>query len=123
MKFLRPSKHGLDFFFFFLENGPWNVFNLFFHWLSSFFVYSLGRLFLSGRNIAKYILQTCCISVDKKTFCSIVSNPLHLQTTADHLLLCAAVLFSSIIDGILLISFPLCECSHVSSHCQTRNLK
>lgn len=63
------------------------------------FVYSFGCLFLSGRNIAKYILQTCCISVDKKTF--VVSNPLHLQTKADHLLLCAAVLFSSMIDGIL----------------------
>lgn len=47
------------------KNGLWNVFICFSTGCPPFFVYSLVK---RGRDVAKCILQTCCILAEQKTF-------------------------------------------------------
>jgi len=46
---------------------------------------------LSGRNIAKYILQTCCILVDKKTF--VLLSQTHYTFNIQLTICCCVLLF------------------------------
>lgn len=53
-------------------------------------------LFLSGRNIAKYILQTCCILVDKKTF--VLLSQTHYTFKIQLTICCCVLLFVQLHD-------------------------
>lgn len=95
MKFLRPSKMNWMFCKKKKKDGPWNVFNLFFHWLSTFFCLQSWLFVLSERNIAKYILQTCCI-LKRKPF--VLSSRTFKTFNIQLTICCRALLFVQLHD-------------------------